>query len=129
MRLETVPPEVAATVTHALGIDPSALGLTGFVSLIIVSIIRGWLIPVGTYRSIIAAKDAEIERFKLALVAEQTRGDVQDETVRQMVGTQATTQHLIQELHVSLMRLSDTEIPARYPPPVVRDRDPSGGAP
>lgn len=127
MHIETVTPPGAGGLIQFLGFDPSALGLTGFVSLIIVSIVRGWLIPKATYMSVLAAKDAELERYKLALVAEEARGDLQDEVVRELVASAASTQHLLEQIHVSLMRSSHTPVPANYPP-VLPTSDNPGGA-
>jgi uncharacterized ion transporter superfamily protein YfcC len=105
----------AGGLVQFLGFDPSALGLGGFVSLIIVSIIRGWLVPKATYSSVLKAKDDEIERLKLTVVTLQASGDVLDETVRDIVQAQASTQHALEQIHTSLMRLTAQTVPANYP--------------
>jgi hypothetical protein len=125
--LENIPADTPGGLVQFLGFDPSALGLTGFVSLIIVSIVRGWLIPKATYIGVLTAKDAELERYKLALVAEEARGDIQDAVVKDLVASAKSTQHLVEQLHASLMRLSNTEVPPGYPP-VPPTSDPPGGA-
>ncbi|WP_041291853.1 hypothetical protein [Kineococcus radiotolerans] len=124
MPYETAQPEEVAGLAQFLGFDPSPLGLFGFALAFLYAMLRGHVQPRSSVERMLAVKDAEIasrdaelERARLTIVALEARGDIQDEAVRKFMAQQASTQHLIEEFHLSLMRASGTPVPPDYPHP------------
>jgi hypothetical protein len=77
-----------------LGFDPSALGLTGFVSLTIVSIVRGWLVPRKQHDDIIRDRN----HYRDALEKSEEARHILSQQLDQALEFTKTVDHILRSL-------------------------------
>ena len=94
MHFETAAAPGGIGLAQFLGFDPSAIGLTGFVSLIIVSIIRGWLIPRKQYEDILADRD----HWRAALEKSEEARHLLTQQLDQTLALTKTVDHVLRSL-------------------------------